>query len=280
MELLRADQVRPEPGERVFRHGRIGPLVMLAIFSTPLVLGLVLAVLRRADLAALPWYAWIPLGPLALLGGGLLLLVVHALAQVAARSFRASNWLLAVSPAGLVLNLRSYQNAHFESDGPTVLRLAWSEVRCAREVRDVTPRRDGDATELTRRWLEIELAGVDTDPIEALVRAERERPAPETRSLGVRSRTRFGHVPAFVAAPGLVRTDWLGRRVLAALGAHVSLEERRSLAHQPGLEVERRLADLVRRGDRLAAIDLARRELGLSLTEARARVRDLDRAAA
>lgn len=230
MELLHSDQLQPEPGERVFRHGVLGPIVLLAIFATPLLAVLVFHERLLASAHAASWLAWLGISPILLVGGLLYAIVLQALAQVAWRAFLPSNWLMRLSSGGLVLNLRSFQNTHFPDDGPTVVRFAWPEIARVREVRDTRPATKSEAMR-TLRWLEIELAGVETGPLARLVDEERTRPGPRKRTLGVSSSGRFGHVPVFVAKPGTVRTDWLGRAVLRTLEAHTTVAERRDLSH-------------------------------------------------
>lgn len=280
MEFLHADQVESEPGERIFRHGRLGPLVLFGIFGAPLCVALFVAGVMLSSSGSVPWYAWLVLGPVLLVLGLIFLVVIFTLAQAAWRSFLPSNWVMRVSPAGLVLNLRSFQNSHFPQDGPTVVRFPWPEVACAREARDVTRQKSSDESHWQTRWLQIELVRTDTNALEALIRAERERRGPRTKRLGITSSGRSNHVPVFVASPGVLRTDWLGRGMLRALEKHVSLAERQDFGGvdlQP--DVGARLAELVRRGDTFAAIALARRGLGLSLSEAHQRVRSLEREA-
>lgn len=283
VELQSVDLIQREPGERVFRHGVIGPMVMWALFVLPVPL----AVHLRAELAqaarSVPWPAWFVIVPMALVCGGLWLLVVQAVGQVAYRAMLPSNWLLRVSPAGLVVNLRSYQNAHFPYDGPTVARFPWAELRGARKVVERSSRRGpGGRTTLERKsWLELELAGVETAALERLIAAERARKGPERTFLGMRGSSRSNHVPVFVDRPGVLRLDWVGRGALHALGDHLELGERRTLDldQQPG-DVETRLRTLLTRGNRMAAHELARNELGLSLTQARKRLEELERRAA
>lgn len=277
MEFLRADERPSEPGERVFRHHPLGPVVLLLALAAPLAAPWVLRDGLLASARALPWYGWLGLAPILLLVGLVYAVALQGAAQSARRAFLDSNWLLRVSAAGLTLNLRSFQNAHFPKDGPTVVRIPWHEIACVREARDVTPRKGRGASHQSSRWLELELVGVDTTALERLITAERERKGPESKTLGVTSSGRFGHVPVFVSSPGVVRTDWLGARMLHALGAHARLEERRSFELGAGIGAEARIEALLKRGDRLAAIELARRELGLALVDARAHVQSLAR---
>lgn len=277
MEFLRADERTSEPGEQVFRHPPLGPVVLLLVLAAPLAAALLAGQGLLASARAFPWYGWLGLAPLLLVVGLVYAVALQGAAQAARRAFLSSNWLLRVSAEGLTLNLRSFQNAHFPKDGPTVVRIPWREIACVREARDVTPRKGRGASHQSSRWLELELAGVDTTALERLITAERERKGPETKTLGVTSSGRFGHVPVFVSSPGVLRTDWLGARMLRALGAHARLAERRSFELGPGVAAEARIEALLKRGDRLAAIELARRELGLSLVDARVHVQGLAR---
>lgn len=283
MRLLRARELQPMPGERVFRHSRLGPLVLWCAFAAPLAFlvqasGTVLATLRE-----LPWYAWLVLGPFVLGVGALYALPLAFLAATAQRAFGPSNWLVRVAPDGLALNLRSYQNAHFPDDAPSVLWLDWSELACVREARDVTPVEDSRETPGRTRWLELELApGTETTALADAVRHERERRGPERRRLGITSRSRSGHVPVFVPEPGRVHVDWLGHALLGELARHAIRAERRTLDRRSraGAPLEERLLELVRRGDGLAAIRLLRDEERLSLLEAKQRLDSLSRRAA
>jgi len=280
VELLSADLFEREAGQRVFRHGLTGPMVMWALFVSPVPL----AIHARAQLAevagSIPWVAWFVLAPMALVCGGLWLVCLHAIGQVAYRAMLPSNWLMRVSPSGLLLNLRSYQNAHFPGDGPTVVYLAWPEVARARKVVERSTRRGrrGHETLERKSWLELELAA-DTRELERLVASERERPGPERSFLGMRGRSRSNHVPVFVEQPGVLRIDWVGGGMLRALGRHVELGPKVTLDRRPG-DLDTRLRALLARGNRIAAHELARNELGLSLTEARRRVEELERKAA
>ena len=283
MEILSADFFCREAGERVFRHGLTGPMVMWALFVLPLPL----AFHARGQLlevaGSLPWPAWFVIAPMALACGGLWLVCLHAIGQVAYRAMLPSNWLMRVSPAGLVLNLRSYQNAHFPGDGPTVVRLAWPEIARARKVVERSTRRGqrGHETLERKSWIELELAGGETGEVARLVATERERPGPERSFLGLRSRSRSNHVPVFVERPGVLRVDWVGGDPLRVLGQHVQVGPKLTLDldKQPG-DVDTRLRTLLARGNRLAAYELARNEIGLSLAEAKRRVEELDRKAA
>ena len=275
-DLLREDLVRPEPGERVFRHGALGTFVLWCMLVAPLPAAFLIREPLLEAARALPWVVWLVVGPALLLAGLVYFLCLYATAQVVQRALLPANWLLRISPAGLVLKLRSYQNAHFPQDGPTVARLAWAEIAATRQVRERAEHGLGDGGRVTTPWLELELRG-GTEELARFLAHERERPAPQRSVLGMKGRMRSGHVPVFVARDGVVRVEWLGNRVLRALASHVTIDEPRrhelaGAAEGTALDLDARVLALCRRGQRLAAIDLARRELGLSLVRAREHV--------
>jgi len=280
MQLLREDEVRPEPGERVFRHGVSGPLALWFVLVAPLAFAVAMGAELVRVARDLPGIVWVALAPVLLFGGLLYLVCLHATGQVVLRALSPGNWLVRVSPAGLAIKLRSYQNAHFPRDVPTVARFAWSELARARKVTEVLESipREGS---VRRAWIELELRGSDAAELARALREERERPAPEGSFLGVKGRTRFGHVPVFVARAGVVRIEWLGRAALRALEAYLPIEEPRALDLARGhATLDARLTVLCARGERMEAIAIVRHELGLSLTDARAHVERLAHAAA
>ena len=83
-------------------------------------------------------------------------------------------------------------------------------------------------------------------------------------------------MPVFVARPGVVRAEWLGG-VPGALGGRVELRQTLKVDLDRRGDVDERMRELLARGNRMAACELARTELGLSLAEAHGRVEELDR---
>lgn len=261
---------------RRFRHGALGALVLLlgegACASLALGLG-ALAVQRW------PWWALALAALPALLGLLLGLVVVEATLATFLAAFRPTNWLAALGSDALWLHLRSYLNAHFADAEETVLGLAYSEIECARRVRETLASEDlhGQAERMQISWLELSLRGVDAARIAAALRREQERKAPVRSFLGLRSSSRFEHRPVRVVGPDRLHVEWK-RGMLAAL-------------EQRGVPVERRVRQgpelvpsepgyaraLAERGLGLqAALHLARVE-GLPLAEAKRRVTELER---
>lgn len=275
MRLLNAEQIQPEEVLRTFRHSRLGPLILCVVFTAPLAA----LIWKWADVARLaselPWPSWIVLGPIAVIGAAIGWLCMSAARAVLSASFLPSNWLVRTTRDGVYLHLRSFQNHHFPLDVPTVAFLPFSEIANACRVTEsfeAGPRDDRSRTQ--KRWLALTLAGVDTEPISAWLTAERTRPAPMTRMLGIRSSTRFQHAPVIVPRHGVVYVEWMGRALLRAFAEHVSTAEARDTALDApsGRPLEARLEELLARGESIAAVTLAREERKLSLTEARSLV--------
>ncbi|MBI5433762.1 MAG: hypothetical protein HZA52_13100 [Planctomycetes bacterium] len=271
MRLLQPDQVASDAVERTFRHSPIGALVMSAFFTAPLI-AIVWNWASFAHAASeVPWPAWLLLGPLALLAIAIEWLCLSASREVVHTAFLPSNWLVKTTRDGLYLQLRSYQNHHFALDAPTIAYFAFDElagVRLVKETYDAATRNDRGRT--TRKWIELAFANGDTRELEAWLAAEAKRPAPETRTLGLRARTRFGHHPAVVPRAGVLYVEALGGGMLAALAEHVRRAETTAvrLDADDQRPLEARIGELVARGDTFAAIALARAERELSLTDA------------
>ena len=85
-----------------------------------------------------------------------------------------------------------------------------------------------------------------------------------------------------VPAPGVVRVERVSRALLRELGRHVELRAPKRVDLDPadGRPLETRLGELLARGERMGAIQLARQERKLSLTEAHALVSALEGAPA
>jgi hypothetical protein len=278
MRFLRPDEISNGDVVRTFRHSPVGPLVMSAFFSAPLV-ALVFGwenVLRATT--SLPWFGWIVVGPVLALVALIWWVCLAALRSLVHASFLSSNWLVKTTRDGFYLQLRSYQNHHFLLDGPTVVFFSFGEVARTRRVTEsFEAGSSGDRSRRHRRWLELQLVNVDTAPLEAWLAAERARPAPRTRTLGVKSSVRFGHVPVLVPRAGVVYVDWLGRGLLDALAEHVATVEDADVALDASEQrtFETRIGELVARGETIAAVGLARDERNLSLTEAHSLIRSV-----
>ena len=281
MRLLRAEKLKPDRRELVFRHHRVGPLVLAAVLAAPTA---ALAALRGVQLEGPPWYVWLGLGPVLALAGLVWLLGLWTAVQVAWRACSPANWYARISGPAVYVNLRSYQNAHFPDDAPTVARIEFAEIAGARRVRErwTEAGSNGESdTACTRRWIEFELRGADTAALAAAALHERERPGPEGRLLGVRGSTRYQHVTVLVTESGRVRLLDLGRGLRRALGERVRFAADRELDldRAGGGGLDERLRALIARGNTLAATRLVHSEMKVPLGEAKRFVDELRRAA-
>ena len=257
MELSHGPLDRTADPRNVIRASPLGPLV--AALVTFGLLGAGAFAVTRADI---PWMFWFVLGPMLLLIGPLFLLVGFAFVGAFRSSLRETNWIAWVRRDGVFLNLRDYRNGHFEGDDPTVVFAAYKDLESVRKVVEVRTEAQRQSRAIVRStWIELACEREDaTAELEIACFLERTREAPETKSLGVRSRTKHHNVAVYVPSPGRVRVAWnrglferLSREVKVAPEIKVDLDE----AFEP-LEVEARALELLRRGERIGAAKVLR----------------------
>jgi hypothetical protein len=281
MLFLSPEQLPPMRIQRSFRHGSLGPLcwlTLVAIMPILVVRMLLPELLGWPDVA---WSAvtWLAVGPALLLATLLWALVVQGFAEAFLATLRGTNWVMRIGDEGVLLNLRSYLNHRVELEEPSVVYLPWRRIARASHVRErIEHEGYGEPVVERRRYLQLELDGVDTSGLAEAVRMERARKASELSFLGIRTRTKYRHVPLYVSSYGVLRIEWLPG-MLDALEGRVKIvrtADEEELVGSP----EERILTLVERGQQMAAVKLARSELGLGLSEARQRVEALRRRSA
>ncbi len=283
MRLLLHRELPQVPLERVLRHSVVGGFVMLAVVGSPALLAAIFWQRILPSFSALPWIFWLVGAPMALIGIGLWLLVLQAASSSARSGLLPTNWLLRVSSSGIGIQLRSFRNAHFRQDVPTVLWLEPGEVLCARRVTETGWIANSKSrTYMQSSWLELELQHVDCAPIEQRLAEERADQGPQIRVLGIKMRTRFNESPAYFARPGVLRIEWLGKAMLEALREQVEVlpDLKVDLDAALGTELEPRVKAYCERGWEMAARALVQRERGLSWSEAKKFVEEVGRKAA
>ena len=283
MRLLVHDDLPSLPAGRVFRHSPVAGFALLAIVGLPAVGVACCAQRIGASFEALPWFFWVVGGPLMFMGFLLWLLVLQTASHAAQSGLLATNWVLRVAPSGCAIQLRSFRNSHFPRDVPTVLWLESGEIRCARRVQETGWIASSKGRRLVRSsWLELELQGVDCAPIEMRLAQERAEQGPPIRVLGIKTRTRFNDTPAFFVRPGVLRVEWLGAGMLAALRetTEIAPDLKVDLDQELGTQLEPRVKAYCDRGWQIAAHALVQRERGLSWSEAKKFVEEVGRKAA
>jgi len=270
VQLLDPSPHRPPGIQRLFRASSAG---ILAWILLGLACGAGFALAVRTASRSVHGVAWIVAGPLFFACGATLLLAIGGGVGAFVASLSEANWFLGVARDGLYLNVRSYLNAVANDPTPTVVFVPFSEIASACKVTERWDvQRSGESTTQFSAWLELVLADVDTAPLARALEAEVARVPPERSFLGVRVRTKVLDRPVFVEQPGIVRVRWK-RGVLSALEGRVRIEPKRKSRFGPD---EARIPDLVRRGDRMAAIAAARSRGARSLAEARRIVEEVE----
>ena len=200
-------------------------------------------------------------------------------------ALRSTNWTLRAGPEGIYLKLRNYGDFRLPPKDKVVAFIPKREIRKLGFIRRKT-RRVGDKDfamddQLIRdEYLEIELFGADLSVITDALTMETRRHCP-TLIKGVTARAKGAAVKVH-PKDGVIRVDWKtrGTRLLPPLTrAEPVLASlyRTSEAEEPDeapiktlryLDQESRLLEMVRRGDKIDALSLARDLYGFSLTEA------------
>ncbi len=262
MTLLTLDQVPEHLVERKFGHRPWMWLAFLAVW-TPGPPAVSWFLWQEVKIAGWPVYAVaavvVPLGFLfwALVAGTVWSVVVDCM--------RPANWVMKTTSLGVLLKFRSYMNAHFPDDGPTVVQLDWSEIAAARRYRWRTMTIDSDDNRVPRNhdYLELELRGVATEPLRVAIAGEMTRKPPK-RWIS----SRANHAPVVVPRPGVVQAEWLRRAMLRAVEARVALAPAGD-SGPASEEAPGSIPELARRGMKMQAIAEARRLHGMSIGEAR-----------
>jgi hypothetical protein len=200
-------------------------------------------------------------------------------------SLQRSNWLLRIRPQELVFKFRSDMNARLPEPHPVVVVLAYSQISWARKTREWVRHYSLNASdgpsEYRAYFLDLKLQ-LSTEELEQL------RQAIDTEiryEPGAGSPSLFRHYPARLDGDVLRVQWWRTLRpkldvTIEMLQRHVHVERALDLsvdftqAISP-TEAKQQVLELARRGEQLAAIGLARRFHGLSLSAAKVFVEDL-----
>jgi hypothetical protein len=225
------------------------------------------------EASAIPALFWVVIGPIALISGLVLLVVASALAGAFRAGLRPTNWFARLGVENLHLQLRSYRNAHFESEAPTVLELPYRSIQSMRRVVETRREtRDNRVRIVSKSFIELCVGQTDTEPLAAALRAERSLEAPAQKALIGSTRTKHHHYPVTVVAPGRIRIEWRSA-LFNALKAHVPAEPDERLdfdAGYPIADAEARALELDRRGERFSAVRIVMEHLDVDAREAAA----------
>ena len=265
MRLMRALEVPETPGDRLFRASRWHAVLFVLV-----------CVIACATMI---WRGWPALRPAYYISAAILLFLFLMHRFITAR-FHPSNWLVRMNDEGLFIHFRSYLNEHLPVENPTVVFLAFSDIRSARRVREwLTVRTmDGSSETQIHRYVELELA-MDPAPLAQALAEECARPGvPEKRWYGTSS-TLYRDYPVLMQSPPFLRLEWRvapnARAFLKALRGHVEIAEPVSVSQDftklqtlTRVEQEKRLRELVQRGQTMAAVHMASKLYALDLTKA------------
>src|ERR1041385_3171704 len=167
MRLLRLENVKIGPGDRIFRHSRMRALIVwLAGFAAA---------------AAFFFNAYTRKWPPGYYFGSFLLLFVLLTLRMVTARFHPSNWLVRMNETGIYVQYRSYLNYELPPDDPSVLFLSLGEIASARRIKErlqtPNPARPNTTQTQFLHHVELELSGDVTSVANAL-NSERGESAP------------------------------------------------------------------------------------------------------
>jgi hypothetical protein len=236
--------------------------------------------------AAMIAFRW-PKPNLAYYLSGVIVLFLLLMHRFVTARFHPSNWLVKVADDGLFIHFRSYLNEHLSAEDPTVVFLAYQDIRSARLVRERlhTLDSEGAKTVQTRRLVELELA-IDPAPLAEALAIECARPGGWEKRWYGRSATLYRDYPVLMQSPPFLRIEWRvvprASVFLDGLRSHVEIappvtvsEDFANLQGLTRTQQEQRLRDLNQRGHTIDAVYIARRLYGLDLTQASKFVKEL-----
>jgi hypothetical protein len=274
MQLLRLADVQISPSDRVYSYSRTRAAVVLLI-----VLGTVAWLSFHAVTAGWKVGYYI--------AAAVLLFFLLAVRFITAR-FRSSNWLVRANDQGIFIQFRSYLNYHFPPEDMTVVFLSYGEIRSARMIRErvetLDPQGHGTTTQYLR-YVELEIGG-DVAPLAKALNAEITEKAPMEKRWYGRSSTEYQDHPVRMPRTPFLQLRWQvvpgAKKFLEALRQYTTIADPVSLTQDfvnlqnLGPEEQlRRLRELNERGEKIAAIYLARKLYGCGLAEAKDMVEQL-----
>jgi hypothetical protein len=210
--------------------------------------------------------------------------------------WRKSNWLLAIQPDGLWVNMRVCCNDHLP-EGQTIVWFDLAEISAARAYVEGYTTPSMDAGPSTTRWktthLQLELMHTDTQSLQEAISAERQRKPPKRAVLGfIHISSKISHYPITLPQPNVLRIQWRGSkdhvvpslkyvlhetslRKKAMVGAAKQFDNWKTMDMVAFDELVRRL---VTSGNIITASKLLTGRLGITITEAHRQVESIENA--
>jgi hypothetical protein len=275
MRLLRLQDVKISPTDRVFRHSRLRALIIwLAGFVAAA------AFFLKAYSGKWP--------PGYFFGSFLLLFLLLTLKIVTAR-FHPSNWLVCMSETEIFVQYRSYLNYDLPVDDPSVVSLSLGQIASARLIKErletPDPAKPGSTRTQYLRYVELELSG-NTDLLAGALQSERGEQAPLKKHWYGSSSTLYQDYPVTMDTPTFFRIRWDvvpgAHKFLQVLSPFTVIADTVSLtqdfSHMKSLnreEQEKQLREMARRGQTITVVYAASRLYGCSLGEAEDRLDSL-----
>jgi hypothetical protein len=275
VKFYRLNEIPIQSDDLVFKASPVRRLIPFVVFLAIFIVPFALALVKGKDfvLSLLP----LPIFLCCIIEATFLLFAWLAYREYRA-SLRSTNWLLRCNDSGVIIKYRSFLNWRLPSQDIQAVGFAYSEIAWVKTVKEqrISPSTNerGDPAKQTQRlvYLDFRLVDTDTSALETHLRANL-----STKPSGVMV-TLDNLVQ--VLPGGIVQLRWNGLvpsvdKAIAYLGRHVSIGEAEStkldLTRQRNASPEEenaKIVKLVKGGDKMGAVTLARQIYGYNLSEA------------
>ncbi len=278
MKFYRLGEIPTRSDDQVFKTSPTGPFIWFIVFS-----GIGIALLLLGISGAKIYGLRLP--PVFFIYVGAAFFALFG--WIALGQFRAcvkpTNWLLRCNGSGVIIKYRSFQNWRFPAEDEQAVGLDCSEIAWARTARERRTSLDigGKKQSQVFAYLDFCLANADTAALEAHLQAEQKAEPPG------RFKTITRDYPVEVLPGGIVQVRWNGispsrGKAIQYLSRHLKIADADSTKvdltpgsnPSPG-EEDAKILKLARSGDKVGAVNPARRIYGSTLTEAVAFVEKL-----
>jgi hypothetical protein len=274
MKLLTLQEISPTPLDTQFKQSPLVQLIAALLF-----VGLIVG--------ALCWHCLgdFPLGGVIFTGGFFGLFAWISFPSYI-KSRAPTNWILSIGPDRILVKFRSYLNPHFPQTDPQVVQLHPSEIysACITKQRITAPGSRGGNTTSFHTFLDLNTTARDLSPLKEQLVYERNLKMPVTGTF-VKSSGKSQHYPVSVVDNRTVRIEWRSPQDIVTPAAKKALDTLNGQGihiealHKEVIDLTRDRTDhsrmednillLAERGNRVAAVKLARRTYGFDITEAK-----------
>ncbi|MCR4336412.1 MAG: hypothetical protein NUV91_01200 [Candidatus Omnitrophica bacterium] len=219
--------------------------------------------------------------------GGVLVFILLCMSGELKARFRPTNWLIKFDEQQLMIKFRSYLNYHFDPLEIQIFSIPLKNIEFCRSLIEKieTPSYQQRKRLKVNHYIQFQIKPmVDLSELKKYLQNEKMKKAPSGRW----NRTKHLHFPVCVDDQSII-VDWQGvspliKESLKIFAQNIKIKDQmikdlsyHSLNDLTKEEINKRVQKLVRQGDQMGAIRLARRALRLNIHEAKEHIEKLNK---